>query len=143
MPPIPPPPPSDLPAPQRGLDAIDLSIGLKRIRAEVARAPEERRMGLMGRLDLEPDAGMLFVFPEVGPRSFWMKDTPLALAIAFIADDGRIVDIAEMRAYDTNETRSRAPSRYALEMRSGWFHANGIRPGSRVDGLERAGKASH
>jgi uncharacterized protein len=135
-----PPPRGDLPPPQH-LDPIDLSIGLKRLSAEVARTADERQHGLMGRLDLDPDRGMLFVFPDVAPRRFWMKDTPLSLAIAFIADDGKIVDISEMQAYDTTETRSRAPARYALEMRSGWFGAHGIRPGDRVAGLEKAGQA--
>jgi uncharacterized membrane protein (UPF0127 family) len=84
---------------------------------------------------------MLFVFPDIAPRRFWMKDTPLPLSIAFIADDGRILETADMEPFDTNETRSREPARYALEVRRGWFEARGVKPGDRVHGLERAGRA--
>ena len=60
-----------------------------RVRVEVVRTPKELARGLMWRESLDEDAGMLFVFPNEQPRSFWMKNTPLSLDIIYIRDDGR------------------------------------------------------
>ena len=121
-----------LPAP---LPTVPLSINGHAITAEVATTPEQRSTGLMHRFSIRPDQGMLFVFERAEPQSFWMKNTFIPLSIAFIAQDGRIVNIEDMAPQDETSHWSKGPVPYALEMRKGWFAARGIRPGDVVTGL--------
>ncbi|MDL2321275.1 DUF192 domain-containing protein [Desulfosarcina sp. OttesenSCG-928-B08] len=102
------------------------------IQVEVAITPEDRARGLMHRNVLAEDAGMLFVFEKDQILSFWMKDTQIPLSIAFIAADGRILEIRDMEPESRELILSSAPARYALEMNQGWFEKNGIVPGHRV-----------
>lgn len=92
----------------------------------------------MGRESLPEGNGMIFVYPAEGPRSFWMKDTPLPLSIAFLDAEGRVVDLADLQPFDTSPVPSAAPAQYALEVPQGWFAAHGIGVGSRVTGLPGA-----
>jgi uncharacterized membrane protein (UPF0127 family) len=124
------------------LPAIDIRVGGHLVRAEIARTEAERRVGLMRRRDLGESEGMLFVFPRADFRFFWMHDTPLPLSIAYIAADGRITQISDMRPFDEETTPSREAIPYALEMNQGWFRANGVKEGDRVEGLERAPPAN-
>jgi uncharacterized membrane protein (UPF0127 family) len=96
----------------------------------------------MYRFSLQPDSGMLFVFGRPQPLAFWMKNTYVPLSIAFIDAKGRILNIEDM-APRTEETHpSRGLAMFALEMKKGWFGANGIGPGDRVEGLEKAPRGS-
>lgn len=117
------------------LPIVQLSINGHRIDAEVASTPEQRATGLMHRFSLRPDHGMLFVFERAEPLGFWMKNTFIPLSIAFVAADGRIVNIEDMAPHDESTHRSKAPVRYAIEMRKNWFAERGIKSGDRVDGL--------
>ena len=119
--------------PQR-LQAITLNAGMHNIRAEVAVTPEQRQKGLMFRRDLGSHEGMLFVFDEASPQCFWMKNTPTPLTIAFIADDGRIVNLADMKPFDEASHCSSKPVRFVLEMNQGWFDKRGIKPGFKLIG---------
>lgn len=112
-----------------------LKIGTHAISAEVADTPAAREHGLMQRKALCADCGMLFVFPSASRYGFWMKDTPLPLSIAFIARDGRIINIAEMLPYTLDAHYPQADVLFALEMNGGWFAAHGINPGDKVSGL--------
>lgn len=117
------------------LPTTPLTIGTHKLVAEVATTPDQRSVGLMNRFSLKPDHGMLFVFERNEPLSFWMKNTYVALSIAFIAPDGRIVNIEDMKP-QTEETHwSRGPAMYALEMKKGWFAERGIVPGDVVKGI--------
>jgi hypothetical protein len=89
----------------------------------------------MHRFSLRPDHGMIFVFERPEPQSFWMMNTFIPLSIAFIAPDGRIINIDDMAPHDTTSHRSRGPALYALEMRRGWFAERGVRAGDVVKGL--------
>jgi uncharacterized membrane protein (UPF0127 family) len=100
--------------------------------AELAITPEERSQGLMGRTELEPDSGMLFVIPPPG-RGFWMKDTPVALTIAFIATCGEIVDLIDMEPLSQEVKNASQPYGFALEMEQGWFSDNGVAVGDVVE----------
>ena len=119
--------------PQR-LQAITLGAGMHNIRAELALTPEQRQKGLMHRRDLATHEGMLFVFEEPQPQCFWMRNTPTALTIAFVADDGAIVNLADMKPFDESSHCSTAPVRYVLEMNQGWFAKRGIKPGFKLTG---------
>jgi uncharacterized membrane protein (UPF0127 family) len=129
------------PAPQR-LEAITLNAGMHNIRAEVARTPEQRQIGLMMRTDLAPHEGMLFVFPQPAIQCFWMRNTPLPLSIAFLRDDGSVVNILDMAPHSENNHCSAEPVRYALEMHQGWFAKRGIKPGFKLKGAPFAGAPS-
>ncbi len=121
------------------LPTTPLTIGSHKLIAEVAVSPEQRALGLMNRFSLKPDHGMLFVFERVEPLAFWMKNTFIPLSIAFIAPDGRIVNIEDMKPQTEESHWSKGPALYALEMRKGWFLEKGIGPGAVVKGLP-AGK---
>jgi uncharacterized protein len=120
------------------LPTITLTIGTHKAIAEVATTPDQRSVGLMHRFSLKPDHGMLFVFERTEPLGFWMKNTFIALSIAFIGDDGRIINIEDMQPQTESNHCARKPARYALEMNQGWFAQRGIKPGTRLGGIDRA-----
>ena len=95
------------------------------VKAEIAVTQEERTKGLMHRKNLADGEGMFFVFDRDEVLSFWMKNTSIPLSIAFIAYDGRIVEIKNMYPMDVNSTQSGRSVRYALEAPQGWFPAPG------------------
>jgi uncharacterized membrane protein (UPF0127 family) len=104
-----------------------------RLQAEIARTEKERARGLMHRRTLPDGEGMLFVFERDQILSFWMKDTPLPLSIAFISYDGRILEIYDMKPRDLTPIYSSRSVRYALEVPQGWFERVGIAPGDRMN----------
>ena len=119
------------------LPIIELKTGIYRIQAEVASTPQARQVGLMNRTSMPTDSGMLFIFDQKATHCFWMSNTKIPLAIAFIADDGKIVNIEEMQAETLNNHCPKAPVRYALEMNRQWFSQRAIGPGSPIQGLPR------
>ena len=119
--------------PQR-LPAVQLRAGMHLIQAEVAQTDEQRAIGLMHRRSMPVNAGMLFVFEAAATQCFWMRNTLLPLSIAFIAEDGSIVNIAEMQPMTENSHCSNKPVRFALEMNQGWFGKRGLKPGSKLAG---------
>lgn len=119
---------------QPKLDTVSLSAGMHVIRAEVARTPLQRQMGLMFRQQMAGHEGMLFEFEVPTRQCFWMKNTLLPLSIAFVADDGRIVNIADMQPQSVESHCSAEPVRFALEMNQGWFAKRGIKPGFKLKG---------
>jgi len=121
--------------PQATLPLTELTAGIHIIRAEVANTDATRRIGLMLRQSLPDNNGMLFIFEMPDLQCFWMRNTLLPLSIAFIADDGTIVNIADMAPQTDDAHCSTQPVRYALEMSQGWFAAHGIQAGNRISGL--------
>ena len=117
------------------LPIIELKTGIYRIQAEVASTPQARQVGLMNRTSMPTDSGMLFIFDQKATHCFWMSNTKIPLAIAFLADDGKIVNIEEMQAETLNNHCPKAPVRYALEMNRQWFSQRAISPGSAIQGL--------
>ena len=101
--------------------------------AEVARTAQQRQQGLMYREELPEGTGMLFVFDRVEIRSFWMQNTYIALDIAFIDQDQRIVDIQAMEPQSSDLHESPAPALFALEVPQGWFAARGIGVGAAAE----------
>jgi len=119
---------------------ISLKIGNHSILAEVANTPQSRNHGLMQRSLLCANCGMLFIFEKADRYSFWMKNTPLPLSIAFIAADGSILNIEKMQPNTIDTHNALGDALYALEMNSGWFTRNGIKRGIIVQGLGLAPK---
>jgi uncharacterized membrane protein (UPF0127 family) len=108
------------------LPAIELRIGAHALRAEVARTQRERDLGLMGRPALAADGAMLFVFADPQLQCFWMRDTLVPLSVAFIADDGEVVGLADMAPHDDTPHCGSQPVRYVLEVNRGWFAQGGL-----------------
>lgn len=124
-------------AQQPPLPAVDLTVGMYRIRAEVANDMGARMQGLMFRKSMAQNAGMLFVFEENAAQCMWMKNTLIPLSVAFVDEAGAIVNIADMQPQTEDSHCATHPVRYALEMNKGWFAQHGIKPGARLGGLER------
>ncbi|MFM8257813.1 MAG: DUF192 domain-containing protein, partial [Polynucleobacter sp.] len=103
------------------LPIIELKAGMYRIEAELADTPAARQTGLMYRTFMPTNTGMLFVFPEKAIHCFWMRNTKLPLTIAFIDDDGKIVNLSDMEPETQNNHCPRGPVRFALEMNQKWF----------------------
>ena len=120
-----------------GLPTIELKTGIYRIQAELADNPKAREVGLMNRTTMPMNYGMLFVFEQKAGHCFWMNNTKIPLSIAFIADDGKIVNIEEMQAETTNNHCPKAAVRYALEMNKQWFSERVIAPGAMITGLPK------
>ena len=120
--------------PQMNLPRIEITAGMHRIEAQVAASPQERQTGLMHRKEMPAHEGMLFVFEQPATQCFWMKNTLLPLTAAFVADDGTIVNLADMKPMTEDSHCSAKPVRYVLEMNQGWFARRGIKAGARLGG---------
>ena len=120
------------------LPEITLSIGGHKITAEVATTDAERSQGLMHRRMLPENRGMLFVFPEVALHSMWMMNTYLPLSVAFLDASGVIINMDDMQPHTRDTHPTARPAKYALETNQGWFKKRGIRPGAKIEGLDRA-----
>ena len=113
-------------------EAVDLQLGERTIRVEIASDDLTRKQGLMYRKSMPEHHGMLFVFARVKTLSFYMKNTLIPLSIAFLDDDGKILQIEDMKPKDETSTVSMMRCRYALEMNQGWFQKNGIGVGDSI-----------
>jgi len=126
--------------PQTDLPRVHLSAGMHQIDAQVAQSFDQRMIGLMFRKDMPQHEGMLFVFDEPSVQCFWMKNTLLPLTAAFVADDGTIVNLADMKPQTTDSHCSAKPVRFVLEMNQGWFAKKGIKAGAKLAGTPFAAK---
>lgn len=120
--------------PQLNLPRVKLSAGVHQIDAQVASTQQQRATGLMWRRDMPQHEGMLFVFEQAAVQCFWMMNTPSPLTAAFLADDGTIVNLADMQPLSTQSHCSKQPVRFVLEMNQGWFEKKGLRAGARLSG---------
>ena len=116
------------------LPVATISINGHPLAVELATTPKARVCGLSNRVNLPENHGMLFIYPTIGQRTFWMKDTQITLSIAFLDDSGRILSIQHMPPMQTTERyHSPQPVRYALEVNQGWFAIHGIGVGDIVE----------
>ena len=121
-------------AAQTDLPRVRLTAGIHQINVQLAQTPEQRSVGLMFRKEMPQSEGMLFVFEQPTQQCFWMKNTLLPLTAAFVADDGTIVNLADMKPQTTDSHCSAKPVRYVLEMNQGWFGKKGIKAGAKLGG---------
>jgi uncharacterized protein len=100
---------------------------------ELATTPTSRGCGLSHRTELPKNRGMLFIFSDLRPRNFWMKDTAIPLSIAYLDKSGQIFDIQDMVPLQTDQQYpSLQPAAYALEVNQGWFSRHGVAVGDAV-----------
>ena len=123
---------------QGSLPVLELSAGMYRIEAEVAANDQHRQVGLMNRKTMPAQRGMLFVFPQERTHCMWMRNTLIPLSVAFIDADGYIINIENMKPQTEDNHCAKVPARYALEMNEGWFAQRGIKPGFRLQGIDKA-----
>jgi len=121
-------------APQTNLPRVKLTAGMHLIDAQVAQTSDQRTIGLMFRKDMPQHEGMLFIFEQPSGLCFWMKNTLLPLTAAFVADDGTIVNLVDMKPQTTDSHCASKPVRYVLEMNRGWFAKRGFKAGSKLGG---------
>ena len=117
---------------------MTLTIAGHKITAEVAATDPQRMQGLMHRRMMPENRGMVFVFTEVSRHAMWMENTFIPLSVAFIDSDGVIANIEDMKPHTRDVHPAAKPVRYALEMNLGWFTKRGIKPGAKIEGLEKA-----
>lgn len=108
-------------------------FGADTVVAEVAATADERAEGLMYRDEVPDGTGMLFVFEDSQPRSFWMANTYVPLDIAYMDPSFRVVDIIAMEPLVTDSYPSDQPAMFGLEVRQGWFEENGIGVGTQAE----------
>jgi len=120
--------------PQMNLPHTQLSAGMHLLNVQLAQTPQERQIGLMFRKDMPAHEGMLFVFEQPATQCFWMRNTLLPLTAAFVADDGTIVNLADMKPQTDDSHCSLKPVRFVLEMNQGWFAKRNIQAGYKLGG---------
>ncbi|HEY5752377.1 MAG TPA: DUF192 domain-containing protein [Chthoniobacterales bacterium] len=120
------------------LKTTTLQIGSERVTVEIADTPSTMRIGLMYRLSMPENHGMVFVFPELRRASFWMHETKIPLDIAYLDHSGVILEIHPAKPMDETQIVSRSEAiAYALEMNLGWFFTHKIPLGTQVKGLPK------
>ena len=117
---------------------IELTASFHRIDAEVAADQRSRMQGLMMRKSMPANQGMLFVFPRAERHCMWMRNTLIPLSVAFLDEQGKILNIENMQPQTENNHCAAAPARFALEMNHGWFAEKGVKAGHRIGGVERS-----
>ena len=120
--------------PQMNLPRIRLQAGMHVLDVQVAQTFSERQTGLMHRTSMPAHEGMLFVFEQAATQCFWMRNTLIPLTAAFLADDGTIVNLADMKPQTDDSHCSIKPVRYVLEMNQGWFAKRSIMAGFKLGG---------
>lgn len=124
---------ADIPLSDASFEAFtQLRIQQHTLQTEIADTQAKRAKGLMLRTTLGTDAGMLFVFPDNQIRCFWMKNTLIPLSIAYIDNQGKILEIADMFPLDERPVCSKKEARFALEVNQHWFKKNLITVGDRI-----------
>ena len=123
---------------QKKLETKDLEIKKASgqvvvVNVELAKTEEEQMYGFMNRKNIPNGTGMLFIFKDDRIASFWMKNTPTPLSIAYIDYSGKIKDIFDMTPFSLATIVSTGYVRYALEVPQGWFSKNGIKVGDYLD----------
>jgi uncharacterized protein len=119
------------------LPIIELTAGINVIKAEVAANNVHRQQGLMHRVKMAPNEGMLFIYDAPAKACMWMKNTVIPLSVAFIDEDGKIVNIEDMKPHTTDSHCGKKQVRYALEMNQGWYQQKNIKAGSLIQGLPK------
>jgi len=120
--------------PQTQLSRTTLNAGMHLLQVQLAQDFEQRQIGLMWRKEMPQNEGMLFIFEQPAVQCFWMRNTYLPLTAAFVADDGTIVNLADMKPMNDSSHCSNKPVRFVLEMNQGWFAKRNIQAGYKLTG---------
>jgi len=115
-------------------DFFPIKVGDRTVQMQLAVFPLEMQHGLMGRRDLGPDQGMIFIYQKPERMNFYMRNTPTPLDIGYFTADGRLHEMYPMYPFDERTVSSRSEAiQYSLEMNQGWFQANAVKSGAQLD----------
>ncbi|MFI9654484.1 DUF192 domain-containing protein [Guyparkeria sp. GHLCS8-2] len=124
------------PLPDDGAQRV-MWLGDERFRIELATTPSSRLRGLMHRPPLTSNEGMLFIYPDEAPRSFWMKNVSFAIDILYLDVDWRLVHlhaaVPPCRSDPCPGYPSQKAARYVLELPAGTASRLSLEPGTRLD----------
>ena len=120
--------------PQTQLPRATLNAGMHLMQVQLAQNFEQRQIGLMWRKEMPQNEGMLFIFEQASVQCFWMRNTLIPLTAAFVADDGTIVNLADMKPMSDESHCSTKPVRFVLEMNQGWFAKRNLQSGYKLTG---------
>ena len=110
-----------------------ITVAGRTVTVELALTFDQRSSGLMGRTHLDADAGMLFIFTDDQPRTFWMRNTLIPLDIVFLDRDGTVQNVADaLPGVEQPGYHSQRAARMVLELNEGWCAQHGLRSGDRV-----------
>lgn len=111
-----------------------ISIGGSELQLQIALKSAEQQKGLMHRKSLDKDHGMLFLFDRPDKRGFWMRNTRIPLDIGYFDASGQLLEVHKLFPYDETSVNSRSREvLIAIETNRGWYAANGIQVGDRID----------
>jgi uncharacterized membrane protein (UPF0127 family) len=128
-----PPDPEGIPKLNTAQVAFPEATGNPKVDVELVKSEQEVQRGLMYRMSMPEDHGMLFKMSERTDHTFWMHNTCMALDMLFVDDDGTVVGIVEGAAPLTDSTRSvGCPSSWVLETNAGWCRRHGVRAGQKM-----------
>ena len=119
------------------LRTTTLRIAGHPLKVEIAQKEAELQKGLMFREKMGANDGMLFIFEERSYHAMWMKNTLIPLSVAFVDQDGTILNILDMEPQTLDTHQSAGPSLYAIETNKGWFAQKKIKAGDKVAGLPK------
>jgi len=115
-------------------DYFSIKVGDRTVQMQLAVLPMEMQHGLMGRRDLGPDQGMIFIYQQPERMNFYMRNTPTPLDIGYFTGDGRLHEVYPMYPFDEKTISSRSEAiQFALEMNQGWYKTNDVKPGAQLD----------
>jgi uncharacterized membrane protein (UPF0127 family) len=121
------------PLPPHEYGKVDVKVGSRTFRLDIAATNATRRYGLMNRSSMPENRGMIFVFRDEQPLSFWMENTLIPLDIIYLSAAGNVVSIAHGKPMDKTNLPSAGPARFAIELNEGAAAAAGLKPGSHID----------
>ena len=111
-----------------------MHIGPVATKVQVMVRPLELQEGLMHRATLGDDEGMVFVYPDPGARSFWMRNTLIPLDIGFFTPEGVLSEVHQMNPLDETPVPSYSENiQFAIEMNQDWYHKHDVKPGAKLD----------
>ncbi|HRK30864.1 MAG TPA: DUF192 domain-containing protein [Tepidisphaeraceae bacterium] len=114
------------------LPTVEMRLGTRTFQLEIAANDADRATGLMNRDSMAVDRGMIFVFADEAPRSFWMKNTRIPLDIVYVNATGEVVDIKQMAPFDLRSKPSNKPAKYAIELNKGLAAASSLKIGDQL-----------
>ncbi len=104
-----------------------------KIDIQIANTEFDRQLGLMFRKSMGENQGMLFIFPDVQVRSFWMRNTEIPLDMIFIDPSKTILNIAKNTTpYADISYTSSGPAKYVLEVKGGFADRHNISSGDKL-----------
>lgn len=112
--------------------AETLFVDQYQVEARIAITPEEQHKGLQGVRALGENEGMLFIFIQKQKVCMWMKDVPIDLDVGFFDENGRLIDVHQMKTQTRNTHCSPQEIKWALEMPGGWFEKRKLREGAQL-----------